>query len=116
MKYISSKKLKVYLDLAVKVTNVTYDGIILHLHEVLASEDICAAGGGDKDVALGDGVFHCGHLVPLHGGLESVDRVHLSDDHTTAEASEGLGTALADISISGNKCDLDIANEINLIY
>ena len=31
MKYISSKKLKVYLDLAVEVTNVANNGIVLHL-------------------------------------------------------------------------------------
>merc|ERR1719394_1942590 len=43
------------LDLAVKVTDVTHNSIVLHLEEVLTGEDVLAAGGGDEDVALGDG-------------------------------------------------------------
>ena len=38
------------LDLAVEVTDVADDGVVLHGHEVLAGEDILAAGGGNKDV------------------------------------------------------------------
>ena len=38
------------LDLTVKVTNVAHDGVILHLEEVFAGEDVLAASGGDKDV------------------------------------------------------------------
>ena len=35
---------------------------ISNLHEVLASEDVGTAGGGDKDVATVDAVLHRGHL------------------------------------------------------
>jgi len=45
------------LDLTVKVTNVADDGVILHLEEVLASQDVLAAGGGDEDVGLRGGLF-----------------------------------------------------------
>merc|ERR1711872_41931 len=61
------------LDLAVKVTDVADDGVILHLKEVFASEDVLAAGGGDEDVASGDSIINGGDLVALAGGLESVD-------------------------------------------
>ena len=54
--------LKVYLDLAVKVTNVANNSVVLHLEEVFASEDVLAAGGGDEDVATVDAVLHRGHL------------------------------------------------------
>merc|ERR1711963_74355 len=53
------------LDLAVKVTDVADDGVVLHLEEVFASEDVLASGGGHEDVAPGHGVIHCGHLVAL---------------------------------------------------
>ena len=39
------------LDLAVKMTNVADNGVVLHLEEVLASQDVLATGGGHKDVA-----------------------------------------------------------------
>ena len=35
---------------------------ISNLHEVLASEDVGTAGGGDEDVATVDAVLHRGHL------------------------------------------------------
>ena len=96
-----------YLNLTVKVTNVTDNSIILHLEEVLASQDVLAASGGHEDVALRHGVVHSGDLVPLHGSLESIDGVHLSHDDSAAETSERLSTALTNISISSNKCNLD---------
>merc|ERR1712072_384341 len=52
------------------------------------------------------GVLDSSHLVTFHSRLESVDWIHLSDDHTAAKASERLCATLADISITGNKCDL----------
>ena len=39
------------LDLAVEVTNVADDCVVLHHHEVLAGQDVLATSGGDKDVA-----------------------------------------------------------------
>merc|ERR1712113_793161 len=39
------------LDLAVEVTNVADDRVVLHHHEVLAGQDVLATSGGDKDVA-----------------------------------------------------------------
>ena len=41
------------LDLAVEVTNVADDCVVLHHHEVLARQDVLATSGGDKDVASG---------------------------------------------------------------
>ena len=38
------------LDLTVKVADVADNGVVLHHHEVLASEDVLAAGGGNKNV------------------------------------------------------------------
>ena len=43
----------------------------------------------------------------LAGSLESIDGVHLSHDDSAAETSERLSTALTNISISSNKCNLD---------
>merc|ERR1719431_2027237 len=39
------------LDLTVEVTDVAHDGAVLHLKEVLASQDVSTAGGGHKNVA-----------------------------------------------------------------
>lgn len=94
------------LDLTVKMTNVAYNGVVLHLEEVLASQDVLATGGGHKDVASGDGILDSGDLVSLHGCLQRVDGVNLGDDDTAAETAQRHGAALADISVAGNKSDL----------
>jgi len=39
------------LDLAVEMTNVADNGVVLHLEEMLASQDVLATSGGNKDVA-----------------------------------------------------------------
>ena len=73
---------------------------------MLAADDVLATGGGDEDAATLDGVFDGRHLVALHRSLESVDRVDLGDDDAAPEASEGLGGALADVTVPGNHGDL----------
>jgi len=100
------------LDLAVKVTNVANNGVVLHLHEVLASEDVGTAGGGDEDVATVDAVLHRGHLIALHGSLQGVDWVDLSDDHPAPESPEGLSGTLADITVPGDHGDLSRQHDV----
>ena len=94
------------LDLAVEVADVADDGVILHLHEVLAGDDVLAPRGGHEDVTPGDGIVHGGHLESLAGCLESVDGVNLCHDDTATETLQGRSTALTDISVAGNKSDL----------
>ena len=90
------------LDLTVEVSDVADNGVVLHLHEVLAGEDVLAAGGGHEDVTLGDGLVHSGDLKPFAGGLEGVDGIHLGHDDTTAEPLERGSTALTNVSVPGN--------------
>ena len=90
------------LDLTVEVSDVADNGVVLHLHEVLAGEDVLAAGGGHEDVTLGDGLVHSRDLKPFAGGLEGVDGIHLGHDDTTAETLERGSTALTNVSVPGN--------------
>jgi hypothetical protein len=94
------------VDFDVEVTDVADNGVVGHSLEVHASEDVTAAGGGDEDLALGSGLLHGGDLVAGDGGLESVDGVDLGDDDTGTHAVEGLGTALADVTETGDDSDL----------
>ena len=54
----------------------------------------------------GGGLFHRGHFVAFHRGLQGVDRVDLGDDHAGAEAAHRVGTALADVAVAGDDDDL----------
>jgi hypothetical protein len=66
------------------------DGIILHHSDVLASDNVAAASGRDKDVRDRSGLLHGDDLVTGHSSLQSVDRVDLGDDNTGTIAVEGL--------------------------
>jgi len=67
------------------------NGILLHLLEVLADDDVSVTGGGNEDVGTGSGVLHGADLVTGHGGLEGVDGVDLGNENTGTVRSEGLG-------------------------
>merc|ERR1719458_2120027 len=100
------------LDLAVEVTNVANNSVVLHLHEMFAGKDISTAGGGDEDVATVNAVLHCGYLISFHSSLQCVDRVNLGDDHPASEAPEGHSGALADVTVSGNHRNLSSEHDI----
>lgn len=82
------------------------NGIVTHDLEVLANEDVTAAGGGDEDLTKGSSLLHSGDLEALDRSLESVDGVNLGDKDTGTHAVESLSAALADITITGNNGNL----------
>merc|ERR1719347_1886350 len=100
------------LDFTIEMPNVANNGVIFHLNEVLAGDDIGTTGGCDEDVAPGDTVLHGSHLVSLHGGLESVDWVDFSDDDPATESPKGLSRALAYVTVASNNSDLSSQHHI----
>merc|ERR1711994_1127883 len=100
------------VDLTVEMANVANDDVVLHDVEVLAGDDVLATGGGDNNVGLGHGLVHGGDLVAFAGGLEGVDGIDLCNNDTAAEAAEGLGAALADVTVSGDDSDLAAQHDV----
>lgn len=101
------------VDLNIEVTNVANNGVLGHGLEVLADEDVSAAGGGDEDLTDRSGLLHSGDLVAGNGGLESVDGVDLSDDDTGTHGVEGLGTTLSDVTETSDNGDLASNHDIS---
>jgi hypothetical protein len=94
------------------VPDVADDGILGHDLEVLATDDVAAAGGGDEDVSLGSGLLHGENLESGHGSLEGVDGVDLGDDDTGSVGAERLGASLSNISVAGDDGDLSGEHDI----
>jgi hypothetical protein len=90
------------INLAIEVANVADDGILGHDAHVSTSDDIGATGCGDEDVSAGSGIVHGDDLITLHGGLESIDGVNLSDENTGTHATERVSATLSDVTISGD--------------
>jgi hypothetical protein len=107
------------VDLNIEVTNVADNGVVAHGLEVTANEDVTATGGGNEDLTDLGGLIHSLDLETLDSGLEGVDGVNLSDDDTGTHGVESLGTALADITVTGDDTDLtgdhDIGSTLDTI-
>lgn len=84
-----------------------------------ANEDVTATSGGDEDLTLGSSLLHGGDLVALDGSLEGVDGVDLGDQDAGTHAAESIGTALADITVTGDNGNLtgdhDIGSALDTI-
>src|SRR5690606_37179624 len=91
-----------HVDLEIEVANVADDGVVLHLAHVLASDDVTTAGRGDEDVALRSGLFHGGHFVPFHRGLQGIDGVDLGDQHASPQGLHRVGRTLADVAVTSH--------------
>ena len=76
------------LDLAVEVTNVADDCVVLHHHEVLAGQDVLATSGGDKDVASGKKVVWNARTNANFQNKKNVNsRTYLSTQSSTVVTS-----------------------------
>merc|ERR1719235_425310 len=87
-----------HLNLIVKVTNVTNNGIVLHGLHVLQSDDLEISCGGYKDVCLAHNGLHLHHLEALHASLQCADWIDLCAHDACTAAPHGMGAALADIA------------------
>jgi len=94
------------VDLAVEMSDVTDDGVLQHLFEMMAFDDAGAARGGDEDSRLLDGGVHRRHFESFHGRLQGVDGIDFGDENASAESAESLGAAFADVSVAGDAGDL----------
>mmetsp|Transcript_11765 Transcript_11765/g.21145 ORF Transcript_11765/g.21145 Transcript_11765/m.21145 type:complete len:479 (-) Transcript_11765:8-1444(-) len=92
-----------HVDLIVEVTNVSNDGVVLHLSHVGGKEDILVAGGGDEDIGVLDAVAERKDLVTLHASLESANRVNLGNDNASSGGLHGSSATLANITVTGNE-------------
>ena len=84
-----------HVYLTVKVPGVAQQDIVLHHLEVALHDHVLAAGGGDKNVPIFCGLVHGHDPEVLHGGLQSLEGVHLGDDHIGPHALGPHGDALA---------------------
>lgn len=90
------------VELVVKVADVTQDGVVVHRLHVLGRDDALATGGRDKNATARSRLVHGGHFVALHGRLQSIDRIDLGDDDTSAERTQRVRTSLAHVTVASD--------------
>ena len=105
-----------HVHLAVEVAGVAQDGIVLHHFKVPPDDHIFAAGGGDENITQTGGLIHGHDPEILHGGLQSLEGVHLGDDHVGTHALGTHGDALAAPAVAGNHHRLGRHHQIGGVH
>ena len=91
-----------HVDLVVEVTDVSNDGVVLHLLHGVGHEDSLVSGSGDEDVGLLDDLPEGDNGEALHARLKGADGVNLGDVDDASAGPHGLGASLSDISESAD--------------
>src|SRR5699024_5788617 len=91
-----------HVHLAVEVARVGEDGVVLHHLKVLRGDHVLAAGDGDEHVAVSGGLVHGHDPEAVHGGVQGLEGIHLTDDHVGPHAAGPHGHALAAPAVPGH--------------
>src|SRR3989338_5133604 len=75
---------------------------ILHLLEMLATNDVDVACDGAEKVAQGSGFSHWHHAKAIHRGFERFHRVNLSDYDTRSHATRAHSEPFAAPAVAGD--------------
>ena len=92
----------VHVNFVIEVTNVSNNGVVLHLGHVVLHEDSLVTSGGDENISGGKNFLKSGDGVTFHAGLEGADGVNFGDVDDTSVGTHGVGTSLTDISVSAD--------------
>mmetsp|Transcript_16337 Transcript_16337/g.28014 ORF Transcript_16337/g.28014 Transcript_16337/m.28014 type:complete len:282 (+) Transcript_16337:2014-2859(+) len=95
-----------HVNLVIEVTDVSDNGVVLHLGHVGCHDDVLVASGGDEDVTGLEHILKGCNLVALHACLQRADGVNLSHDDTCAGCLHGRRATLAHISVACDEGDL----------
>lgn len=91
-----------HVDLIIEMTNVSNDGIVLHLCHMVGHDDALVSGGCDEDVSGVKNALELLDLVTLHTGLKSADWIDFSDNNSSTTGFHGSGGTFTNITITAD--------------
>jgi hypothetical protein len=103
----------VEVQLVIEMTDVSNDGVVLHLSHVINHDDILVTSSGDEDISGSNDGVKADHLESLHRSLKGADRIDLSDEDDGTGSLHGLGATLSDITESADDGSLTGNHDIS---
>merc|ERR1712061_373459 len=70
-----------HINFIIEMSDVSDDGVVLHVLHVLQHNYVEVSGGTREDVHLADDGFHGHDLEALHTSLQRANRVDLRNEH-----------------------------------
>ena len=88
-----------HVNLVIEVTDVTNDGVVLHLSHGIHHDDVLVTGSGNVDISLVlNGHVKSHDSETFHSGLKGTDRIDLSDINDASSSLHGLSAPLTDVT------------------
>jgi len=98
----SNQATNIHVTYVVKVTNVSDNGIVLHLGHAAFHKNSLVTSGGDENVGLRHHILEGDDLEAFHAGLKGADGINLRHKDDAAAGTHGRSTALTDITVSAD--------------
>mmetsp|Transcript_39426 Transcript_39426/g.95393 ORF Transcript_39426/g.95393 Transcript_39426/m.95393 type:complete len:371 (-) Transcript_39426:286-1398(-) len=92
----------IHIDFVIEVTNVSDDGVVLHLGHVVGHKDTLVTGSGNEDIGSRKNIFQSADSVSFHAGLKGTDGVDFGNVDDASVGTHGMGATLTDISVSAD--------------
>ena len=94
------------------MTDIADDCVVLHLTHVVYGDDVGVTRRSDEQIGISDNLIERKHLQALHCGLQRVDRIDLSNEHSATLATQRLSTALTNIAVPANDRNLAAQHDV----
>ena len=91
-----------HVNLIVKVTNVSNDGLVLHAQHLLTGDDVLVASRGHEQIGGLKNLLKRDHFVTFHARLKRADWIDFRDLHAATLATQTLRATLAHIAITAH--------------
>mmetsp|Transcript_620 Transcript_620/g.1803 ORF Transcript_620/g.1803 Transcript_620/m.1803 type:complete len:420 (+) Transcript_620:245-1504(+) len=91
-----------HINFIIEVTNVSNNGVVLHLGHLVGHDDTLVTSSGDENVASRKKVFKSVNLVSFHGSLKGADRINFGHVNDATAGAKGVGATLTDITVSAD--------------
>jgi hypothetical protein len=92
----------IHINFVIEVTNVSNDGVVLHLRHVCVHKNSLVSGSGDEDISIAEDILKRTDSESFHAGLKGADGVDLSDENNATVGAHGGSASLTDITVSTN--------------
>lgn len=92
----------IHINFVIEVTDVSNDGVVLHLLHTVHHKNSLVTGCGDENVSGFNDIFKRTNSEPFHTCLEGTDWVDFGDVNDTSVGTHCGGTPLTDITVSTN--------------
>jgi len=88
----------VHIDFVIEMTNVSNDGVVLHLSHIGGHDNTLVSSSSNEDISGGDNIGELLDLVSFHSSLKGADWIALGDYNSRSSALHGHGASFSDIT------------------